>query len=141
MFVGQFRGAQTVFRNLRAKSARDSANAERGLAAGGKFIIRESLKVVPVEHGVLKSTWFVRMLGKGFKARVFMGYTAAYALWVHENLDAAHGSAFNAKHAAAIKLGLKRKRGPNQQAKFLERPAREKRGEALAIIRGHMATP
>jgi hypothetical protein len=68
---------------------------------------------------------------------VVVGYTAAYAVYVHENLEAAHGAAYNAKHAAEISAGKTKSsktkkgwkgatsRGPNQQAKFLEQPARE----------------
>lgn len=64
---------------------------------------------------------------------VVVGYTASYAVYVHENLEAAHGEAFNAKHAAEIAAGAGRKkgerrvmsRGAGQQAKFLEQPARE----------------
>ena len=72
---------------------------------------------------------------------VVVGYTAAYAVHVHENLEAAHGAAYNAKYADEIAQGqtvnkkgrvVKKRgwkgrtsRGPGQQAKFLEQPARE----------------
>lgn len=140
MFSAKFTGVSQIFRNLRARSQRDNANAERGLKSAGLFIIRESLKIIPIEHGVLKSTWFVRMVGKGMRTRVFLGYTASYAIYVHEDMDAAHGAAYNAKYAADITAGRKKPRGPNQQSKFLERPAREKRQEALSLIRRAMAS-
>lgn len=53
-------------------------------------------------------------LKKGFGASVIVGYTQAYAIYVHENLEAHH---------------------PVGQAKFLEQPAREeadKLGEIVA---------
>jgi len=64
---------------------------------------------------------------------VVVGYSASYAVYVHENLAATHGEAFNARHAGEITAGAGRKkgerrvvsRGAGQQAKFLERPARE----------------
>ena len=61
---------------------------------------------------------------------VIVGYTAAYAIHVHENMEAAHGAAYNVKHAQYYKRGkrkgeVKIQRGPQQQAKFLEQPARE----------------
>jgi hypothetical protein len=70
---------------------------------------------------------------------VIVGYTAAYAVYVHENLEAAHGQMYNAKYADEIAMTRAMKaakipkgsftewhdRGPNQQAKFLEQPARE----------------
>lgn len=68
---------------------------------------------------------------------IVVGYTANYAVYVHEDTEAAHGEIYNTKYAAEIAQGYtksgKRKRGwkgktmrgPNQQAKFLERSARE----------------
>ena len=68
---------------------------------------------------------------------VVVGYTAAYAVYVHENLEARHGSDYNAWYGEDISAGKtksgktkkgwkgKTSRGPNQQAKFLEQPARE----------------
>lgn len=60
---------------------------------------------------------------------VVVGYTQSYAAAVHENLLVTHGQAFNVKHAAEIKAGLEHSRGPTQQAKFLEQPARENRAD------------
>ena len=65
---------------------------------------------------------------------VRVGYTANYALFVHENLEAAHGAAFNAKHAAEIAAGTEHSRGDNQQAKFLETPFRQLRPQLQAGI-------
>lgn len=73
-------------------------------------------------------------------ASVVVGYTASYALYVHENLQARHGEAFNAaagERKRDVKGRFKKgqgRRGPGQQAKFLERPAREKQGEIAAKI-------
>lgn len=65
---------------------------------------------------------------------VVVGYTANYAVYVHENLQAVHGAAFNAKYSAEIDRGVEHSRGPNQQAKFLEQPARELKQEFQRII-------
>jgi hypothetical protein len=56
---------------------------------------------------------------------VIVGYAASYALFVHENLDAAHGEEFNKKHG--------RGRGPNQQAKFLETPFRTMKNSGILM--------
>lgn len=66
---------------------------------------------------------------------VNVGFAASYALSVHENLEAAHGEEFNRKHAKDIGRKITRgprkgkiaehKRGPGQQAKYLEQPYRE----------------
>lgn len=58
------------------------------------------------------------------RCSVVTGYRGVnYALYVHENLEAAHGKDFNAKYAAQIKAGSMRNRGPNQKARFLIDPA------------------
>jgi hypothetical protein len=68
---------------------------------------------------------------------VVVGYTASYAVHVHEDLEAKHGADYNSWHGEEIsrgrtKSGRKKSgwkgrtsRGPDQQAKFLEQPARE----------------
>lgn len=96
------------------------------------------------------------------------GYTAGYALHVHENLNAKHGAEYNAAYlveeqktttrgknkgqsktvtkwsAEAMKrgyhldeFGAKKKaraRGVNQQAKYLEQPARAMKSELGALV-------
>jgi hypothetical protein len=85
-----------------------------------------------------------RVSEDGGKPSVIVGYTAEYALHVHENLEAAHGAAYNVKYAAYYKRGkragqLKIQRGPEQQAKFLERPAREMKRELAGMVRETVA--
>jgi hypothetical protein len=53
------------------------------------------------------------------RSSVLVGYTAAYAIFVHENLQAFH---------------------KNGQAKFLEQPAREKAHEIRQIIKNSVAS-
>lgn len=65
---------------------------------------------------------------------VVVGYTAAYALYVHEDLSKAHGDAYNEKWADDIAAGRKTSRGSGQQAKFLEQPMRERKEELRAIV-------
>jgi hypothetical protein len=69
---------------------------------------------------------------------VVVGYATDYALYVHEDLTKAHGEAFNVKHADEIAAGTEHSRGPNQQAKFLEQPARQNRDSYKQIIFGAM---
>ena len=124
-----------------------------GLKRGGLFLQRESELIVPVDKGNLKASSFTRSEFDNTSAvTVRVGYTAAYALYVHENLDALHGAAYNqayAKELAAPKKKGKKgqakvkgrpmhSRGENQQAKFLERPAREKLPEMRQILRDAM---
>lgn len=71
---------------------------------------------------------------KDNEASVAVGFSAAYALFVHENLEAAHGAVYNEKYAEDIAAGRKHSRGEAQQAKFLEQPLRENRSKYAKII-------
>ena len=73
---------------------------------------------------------------KGDNTSVIVGYSTVYAVWVHEDLTALHGSAYNAAYADQIASGAMHDRGPRQQAKYLEQPARElnNNGELRRIL-------
>lgn len=130
---------------LRAKQADYGKKIEAGIKRAALHLQRASQKVVPVLSGNLKASSFTRSEGKGLSVKAHVGYTAAYAVYVHENLDAAHGSEFNAKHADKIaghqgrntksKHAYWFNRGPNQRAKFLEGPMNEERPAMAALIR------
>lgn len=154
------RGLNTVLRNLRNASTKMSVAAEVGLKKGGLFLQARSLEIVPVQLGTLKASSFIRNEGDmGYHADIVVGYTASYAVYVHEDLTVAHGHEFNVKYADEIaKHGVWSSdiktqrttfkstspggtakggwfpRGENQQAKFLERPARSNRTVILKIV-------
>lgn len=139
MFVNSISGVKSVLTRIKRASQAIEDGAQRGLKKAGLLIIRESLKIVPVDTGNLRSSWFVRHdKGRGSSAIVELGYTASYAIFVHENLDVTHGSAFNAKHADAIAAGLEHSRGPNQTAQFIMIPALRLRAQVIAIIRAEI---
>jgi hypothetical protein len=135
-------GVKNVIAGLRTGTARFDEGLKRGLWAAGLFLHRESVKIVPVQTGNLKNSGFVFSVGKGHVVAV--GYSADYAAYVHENLEAAHGAEYNIKHADEISRAKADKRstaesgnfnrGENQQAKFLENPAKENRDEILRLI-------
>lgn len=138
-------GVENILRNLSKADRMLGKRFAVGAKKGGLFLERESQKMVPAQFGDLKGTSFCRNVGgSGFKVDIIIGYSAetGYAIYVHENLEAAHGVAFNIKHAeeiaSASTSAQKRvwfERGETQQAKFLEKPAREKRREIIKIIR------
>jgi len=73
---------------------------------------------------------------KGDNTSVIVGFSTGYAVFVHENLEALHGAAYNAAYADQIASGAMHDRGPRQQAKYLEQPARElnNNGELRRIL-------
>lgn len=83
-----------------------------GLLAGGLIIQRRSQELVPVKYGFLKASAYTRKTPEDPKV-VEVGYSAAYALYVHENLEAHHT------------VG---------QAKFLEVAVEEKKDEVVQAV-------
>ena len=143
MQLTKLTGMSSVLSKLKAYGVSQERSIRRGLVKGGRYLQRESQAIVPVQLGNLKASAFTRDIG-ALSPDVIVGYTAEYAVYVHEDLEKAHGRDFNLKHAESIsnakgsKSGTVKgglfKRGEDQQAKFLERPAREKRLDILAIV-------
>ena len=131
-------GINTVIRNLGKAKGVLGTGVARGLKKGGLHLQRKSDEIVPVDLGDLKGSSFCRNIGgRGFDTDIVVGYGSEacnYAIYVHEDLDKAHGKAFNIKYAKEITAGTMPNRGENQQAKFLERPAREERKRIVRII-------
>jgi len=130
------------------------AGLERGLIEGGKLIHNESKRFVPVLTGALRGSARVSKTGSGFTTDVVVSYgseneektgvdnkKAIYAVYVHQDMEKAHGARFNRKWAYEIANAhtpAQRKyyfnRKAEEQAKFLERPAREQKDAVLNII-------
>jgi len=150
-------GMKGIISKLQKTKSKLNSSISRGLYKGGQYLQRESQKIVPRQTGNLGDNAFTRKISWD---HVIVGYPAEYAAFVHENLNAAHGKAFNVKHAAEIaragRMTISKSgrqvfkptkgklmgtaaggmfpRGENQQAKFLERPMRSKRNEILKIV-------
>ena len=125
-------GAGEIITNLRYRTKRVGIGVQEGLILAGHFLQAESQRKVPVEFGLLRASAYTRVKGSLFSTEVFVGYTSAYALYVHE--------------LVAMKLkGQPRKPSPphigkywdpqgSGQAKFLEEPARTHRSTMRAMI-------
>ncbi len=110
-------------KQIQAKMKSRSAQAIRKLSIGlyraGLHLRRASQKIVPVKLGNLKNSAFTSPAEVvGTRVSVRVGYTANYALYVHENLDARHK--------------------PGKQAKFLEGPMREEAAAMQEILKESM---
>ena len=139
--IASISGIDEIIRNLKRVDAQIARGVARGLKRGGLLLQRASQEIVPVDKGPLKASAFTRNVGgSGFKTDIVVGYTANYAVYVHEDLEALHGQAFNEKYGALLTDIVTKEerrehlRGPNQQAKFLEQPARQLRPVILKII-------
>lgn len=136
MFLLQIKGVSKITKSIKTSNTADKFRYKARLTRAALFLQRESMKIVPVDKGNLKGSAFTRVFGTGFSTNAAVGYTAAYAPYVHENPDAAHGADFNKKHAVEIAAGTMSNRGENQQYKFLEKPAKQHRRKILKMIAG-----
>ena len=145
--VAKLKGIDSVLRGLGREGDKVKNKIGTGLKKAGLFIQRISQQRVPIDLGPLHASAFTRHKGTGINTTVWVGYTAAYAIFVHENLTAKHGAAFNTEYSEEIAVAKpptdpKRKgkkyfrlRGENQQNKFLEKPFRENIKEIFDIIK------
>lgn len=108
-------GMKKVLAKLRIATAGFELTAERRLMKAGRFVQRESQKIVPVDTSNLKAgADTVNAGGRGFSADIVVHYKAVYSIFVHEDLEARHAS--------------------GKRAKFLESIVREKKQEIFKII-------
>lgn len=148
----QITGVRSIIQKMTAAKTKTGGDVARGLKKGGLFLQGKSEDIVPVQLGNLKNSSFCRNVGgSGVKTDITVGYTADYAAIVHEDLEKTHGKDFNVKHAVEIRAASEAprgtakarrgtakggmfNRGEDQQAKFLEAPAREFRKEILKRV-------
>lgn len=108
-------GVDKVFSNLKVRNAKTVLQVQQGLLKAGFFLQAKSQDVVPVKFGILKNSAFTRMEGGGMDTNVIVGYTANYAIYVHE---------IDAKHK------------PGKIYKFLEKPMRDNADTIVGIVGG-----
>ncbi len=121
-------GVEGIREAMRAANVKLGWRVRRGLIKAGLLLQRLSQEIVPVDTGNLKNSAGSKAIGHGWSTDVVVYYTAAYAVYVHENTMAAHGAVYN------LRYPNRKSRGERQQAKFLETPARVHRDELLRVI-------
>lgn len=135
----EIKGLESVLAGFWKVRGSTAKKAERALKRAGAALLRMSQKLVPVEFGPLKASGFVRADGSGFSTRITVGYTASYALNVHEKVG-------------MVLKGQPRRPSPPHighywdpknrgQAKFLEQPARDGANELRKLIYSDFLKP
>jgi len=132
--INAITGVEKVLARMKEKSEQLAQGCSRGLKKAGLRLQRESQRLVPVDYGVLKASAFTRSTGEGLKTEVTVGYTARYAIYVHELVEMKlKGEDRPAPHKG--KYWDPQGRG---QAKFLEEPARRLTSDMRSIIAKEM---
>jgi hypothetical protein len=107
----RLQGLDKVMRNLEVQIKGIKGRSMAGLWEAGLQIQRVAQKRTPVDTGNLKASAYTR---KYNEEAIEIGFTAAYAVYVHENLEAHH---------------------PVGQAKFLESAVTDNQRAIVEIIR------
>ncbi len=119
-------GLREAVQNLVDEIASTEGLTVEGLMAGGLIILAEAQRRVPVEYGNLRASGFVQKSPNDPNS-VDIGFTASYAMAVHENLE-------QKLKGQPRPSGIGVYWGPEGQPKFLETAARDKSSEVLREI-------
>jgi len=84
------RGIDKIKQQLQQHRDQTAASIRRGLWKVGLYIQRESMMRTPVDTGNLRASANTRIKQTARGASVRVVYTAAYAIFVHENLYSRH---------------------------------------------------
>lgn len=119
-------GLQEVVTSLAGKIKAIDGATPGGLLAGGLIVQREAQAHVPVEYGHLRGSAYTRKTPENDHV-VEVGFSADYALYVHENLE---------KHAGEPRRsGLGVLWGPDGEPKFLEKAVSTKSDDIVEAVR------
>ena len=114
--VLEIKGMSAVIHKLAICGKVMEGRVARGLHQAGLFVQRESQKICPIDKGPLRGGASKRNVGgTGIKTDIVVAYHEEYAIYVHENMNAAHNT--------------------GTTAKYLERIIRERRKEIMDIIK------
>jgi hypothetical protein len=84
--AGSVKGLDTVMRNLNREVKGIKGRTLAGLYEAGLKVQASAQRRVPVDTGNLKASAYTRK-DPGGQPQVEVGFTAAYAVFVHENLE------------------------------------------------------
>jgi hypothetical protein len=123
---------EEVLKNLEKTKNKLAIRAAQGLKLAGLYLQGQSQKVTPVEHGPLKASAFTRATGSGFRTEVEVGYTAFYAIYVHEAVDM---KLKGLPRTGEGHIGFYWDPQNRAQAKFLEEPFRRLKPKLISIVK------
>ena len=130
------KGLNEVLSNLN-EAIRDIENRSmKGLIKGAIIIRRDMDKtppLIPVDTGNLRSSWFTTPFYTGKNPALIIGFTASYALYVHERVE---GAKWGKGTVGAIDWNRK-----NSGPKFLEASLKRNIKEVLEAIRNNTQIP
>lgn len=132
-------GGPIIFANIGKVTRAMESRVVAGLRAAGLELQHASQAMAPVEFGNLRASAYTISRGTGWSTVIEVGYTAAYALFVHEKV----GMVLRGQPRTPSPPHQGRYWDPQgrAQAKFLETPARTMGPRLLDIIRKSAGMP
>ena len=122
-------GFEDVLKNLNKEIKGIKDRSVAGLKAAGEVVKGEAQNRVPVEHGYLKGSAYVRTESREPPA-VSIGFSASYAIYVHENLE-------QKLKGDPRPSGLGVYWGPKGEPKFLENALTHLKAKIVEIVRDY----
>jgi len=119
------KGMDIVMSNLNRELLAIKGRSMKGLIEASILIRRDMDKtppLIPIDTGNLRASWFTTSFHKGGLSGLKIGFSANYAMWVHENIGAS----------------FKR---PGAGAKFFEASLKRNKDEIIKIIRNNAQIP
>lgn len=130
--VNTITGVYSIVAELKHYTNRMAIGVGVGLREAGALLQRESQKLAPVEFGNLRASAYTVARGVGFQTSVDVGYTASYALYVHEKVGMVLRG--QPRRPSPPHIGKYWDPQGQGQAKFLEAPARKLAPQLIRII-------
>jgi hypothetical protein len=87
------KGLDDVMKNLNKEIQAIEGKTMKGLIKAAIIVRRDMDKTspkIPIDTGNLRSSWFVTPVPNPVKPLLIAGFSANYALWVHENMEVKH---------------------------------------------------
>lgn len=126
-----------------------ASNELAAIAKATLFLRAESQKLCPVVTGTLKNSIYTKVYNLGpNKVEGIIGYSAKYAIYVHENPRAGQVGKSSTPAGAAYSRTYRPKKRKKSKAKvfstvgqwkFLETPVKERANDVFAIMAAEMA--
>ena len=107
-------GIDRVLANLNRSIVGVKSRSRQGLQAAALVVLGASKALTPVDTGNLRAGTYTKLIGGMDRPGAEIGYTASYAVFVHERTELHH---------------------PVGQSKFLETALKQKAKQVLEIIR------
>lgn len=116
-------GEDELMAKLKAMWPKFSNAAVKGCMDWADDVMNEAKRITPVDTGALRASGYTQTMSGPEGVEIGIGFSANYALYVHENLEA-HHDVGQAKFLETPML-LKSDELPKRMVKMMERAAEE----------------